>query len=153
MFLSIGAVAILLGVSISTLRRWEKEGLFEAHHRTCGGHRRYAKEQIKAFCGGSLAAPKTAKAVCYARVSSHDQKKDLETQKNKLENFAKKHFADYQVISDLDSGLNYKKPGLIRLLKLIHEETFTHLVLNHKDRLLRFGSEIIFLSASKNQSK
>jgi predicted site-specific integrase-resolvase len=85
-----------------------------------------------------------AKAGCDARVSSHDQKKDLETQKAKREDFAKKHFCEFELISDLGSGLNYKKPGLKRLLKLIQEEKFTHLILNHKDRLLRFGSEIIF---------
>ena len=144
MFLSIGAAAILLGVSISTLRRWEKEGSLLANHRTRGGHRRYSKSQIKEYFGELSDTDQAAKAVCYARVSSYDQKKDLETQKEKLEEFAKKHFTDYEVISDLGSGLNYKKPGLKKLLKLIHQEKFTHLILNHKDRLLRFGSEIIF---------
>lgn len=144
MFLSIGAAAMLLGVSISTLRRWEKEGSFLANHRTCGGHRRYSKSQIKEYFGELSDTGQAAKAVCYARVSSHDQKKDLETQKAKLEDFAKKHFSEFELISDLGSGLNYKKPGLKRLLKLIQEEKFTHLILNHKDRLLRFGSEMVF---------
>ena len=134
MFMSIGAAAMLLGVSISTLRRWEKEGSFLANHRTGGGHRRYSKSQIKEYFGELSSTGQAAKAVCYARVSSHDQKKD----------FAKKHFLEFELISDLGSGLNYKKPGLKRLLKLIQEEKFTHLILNHKDRLLRFGSEIIF---------
>ena len=144
MFLSIGATATLLGVSISTLRRWEKEGSFLANHRTRGGHRRYSKSQIKEYFGEPSEKAHSPKAVCYARVSSHDQKRDLEAQKAKLEDFAKKHFSDFELISDLGSGLNYKKPGLKKLLKLIHEEKFTHLILNHKDRLLRFGSEIIF---------
>lgn len=144
MFVSIGIASFLIGVSISTLRRWEKEGCFIPEQRTCGGHRRYSKKQIKALYGEAADTPRPVKAICYARVSSHDQKKDLETQKEKLEEFARNNFDDYQVISDLGSGLNYKKPGLKRLLKMIHEERFTHLVLNHKDRLLRFGSEIIF---------
>ena len=144
MFVSIGVASFLIGVSISTLRRWEKEGRFVPDQRTCGGHRRYSRKQIKILFGQTEDTSRSIKAICYARVSSHDQKKDLETQKEKLEEYAKQNFADYQIISDLGSGLNYKKPGLKKLLKMIHEEKFTHLVLNHKDQLLRFGSEIIF---------
>ena len=144
MFLSIGAAAILLGVSISTLRRWEKEGSFSASYRTCGGHRRYSRGQISEFCGDNPDELHETKAIGYARVSSHDQKKDRERQKEKLNTHAEAHFSSFEFISDLGSGLNYKKPGLKKLLKLIQEEKFTHLTLNHKDKLLRFGSEIIF---------
>lgn len=144
MFVSIGLAAIAIGVSISTLRRWEKEERFLPESRTLGGHRRYSKAQIRILLALPESAPPIEKAVCYARVSSHDQKKDLETQKRKLEDFAKKSFKQYELISDLGSGLNYKKPGLKKLLKLIHTESFSHLIINHKDRLLRFGSEIVF---------
>lgn len=144
MFLSIGAAALFLGVSISTLRRWEKQGSFLANHRTCGGHRRYCKNQIDEFSGVTPKDPQASKALCYARVSGHDQKKDLETQIGKLEDFARERFSAFETISDLGSGLNYKKPGLKKLLRLNHEEKFTHLILNHKDRLLRFESEVIF---------
>ena len=82
--------------------------------------------------------------MAYARVSSHDQKSDLETQKLKLTTYCEQNFQDFEVIADLGSGLNYKKPGLKKLLHLIFIRQVSCLVLNHKDRLLRFGSDIIF---------
>jgi predicted site-specific integrase-resolvase len=83
-------------------------------------------------------------ALAYARVSSSDQLSDLETQKKKLASFCEKRFTRFELISDLGSGLNYKKPGLNKLMSRIFRREVSHLVLNHKDRLLRFGSEIIF---------
>jgi predicted site-specific integrase-resolvase len=83
--------------------------------------------------------------VLYARVSSHDQKADLLTQENKLLDFANKsQLTNIKLISDLGSGLNYKKKGLKQLLNLILTQQMKTLIVNHKDRLLRFGSELIF---------
>lgn len=144
MFLSIGAAALLLGVSVVTLRRWEKSSQLVPSHRTLGGHRRYDKQVLSdRFFPLEQADPK-APALAYARVSSRDQAADLATQKEKLEAYCRQHFSTHEVICDLGSGLNYKKPGLVRLLNLIHQGRISHLVINHKDRLLRFGSEIIF---------
>ncbi len=81
--------------------------------------------------------------VGYARVSSHDQKKDLETQKQRLADHGKK-FDNFEVIDDLGSGLNYRKKRLRRLIQMVCQSKIDKLVLIHKDRLLRFGSEIIF---------
>ena len=82
-FVGIGEAAVALGVSITTLRRWEAEGRLVAEH-TPGGHRRYnlAKLRPEQFRATSDAARKT---IAYARVSSHDQKDDLERQKQVLE--------------------------------------------------------------------
>jgi predicted site-specific integrase-resolvase len=82
--------------------------------------------------------------VVYARVSSKDQSKDLERQKQVLEVYCAKKGWSFEVISDLGSGLNYRKKGLIRLIKLICSYQVERLVLTHKDRLLRFGSDLIF---------
>ena len=82
--------------------------------------------------------------VAYARVSSHDQKSDLERQCHVLELYCATKGYDFEVISDLGSGMNYKKKGLIRLIKLICSNQIDRLVITHKDRLLRFGSELIF---------
>jgi putative resolvase len=143
MLVSIGMAALMIGVSVSTLRRWEKEHKFLPDHRTIGGHRRYSQRKIAGLTDDKL-EKSAAHAIAYARVSSHDQKRDLESQKETLEAYAKENFHSFEVISDLGSGLNYRKPGLKKLLKRIHKGDFSHLILNHKDRLLRFGSEIIF---------
>ena len=146
MHLSIGQAATLLGVSISTLRRWEREGFLLPAFRTFGGHRRFSLEKLEILFDTEKQAPERsgARVLAYARVSSHDQKKDLETQKEKLEIYCRQHFDDFEIIADLGSGLNYKKPGLKKLLRSIFLRQTTHLILNHKDRLLRVGSEIIF---------
>ncbi len=146
MHLSIGQAAILLGVSITTLRRWEKEGILTPSFRTPGGHRRFALTTLESLFCDNKQAPigSTPRATAYARVSSSDQKKDLETQKAKLEEYCRQNFSNYEIISDLGSGLNYKKPGLNKLLRSIFLRQTQHLILNHKDRLLRFGSEIVF---------
>ena len=77
-----------------------------------------------------------------------DQKKDLVTQEQKLLSFAQQlHNSKPEniiSISDLGSGLNYKKKGLKQLLNLILLGKVQTLIINHKDRLLRFGSELIF---------
>ncbi|MFP4119917.1 IS607 family transposase [Coleofasciculus sp.] len=134
--LSIGEAAAVKGVSIDTLRRWEKEGKIQSI-RTQGGHRRYDIDDLIDF-------PENRKTVAYARVSSHDQKNDLERQALVLEAYCLHHGYNFEIIKDLGSGLNYKKRGLQKLLQLIMDEQLDRLVITNKDRLLRFGSELIF---------
>ena len=81
-YLSIGEAAASLGVAVSTLRRWEKEGKLIPHYRTVGNHRRYSWPQLQALINPEFDRPK--KTVCYARVSSHDQKDDLQRQAVRL---------------------------------------------------------------------
>ena len=85
MHLSIGQTAALLGVSVSTLRRWEREGFLLPAFRTCGGHRRFALATVESlFLEHRQETPEKNRVIAYARVSSHDQKRDLETQKERL---------------------------------------------------------------------
>jgi putative resolvase len=135
--LSIKEASELVGVTQKTLREWEKIGKIKSS-RTEGGHRRY---QIQDLLGSKKESNLT---VGYARVSSHDQKADLKRQEIVLESYCAEKGFDFEVISDLGSGLNYKKKGLIKLIKLICSNQVDRLVITHKDRLLRFGSELIF---------
>ena len=137
----IGAAAKALGVSTSTLRRWEAAGRL-APTRTEGGQRRY---DVAALLPGIRPAPQSnRKTVAYARVSSHDQRADLERQKQVLELYCASHGWTFEVVSDLGSGMNYHKKGLKNLLDDIIEGNVGRLVLTHKDRLLRFGAELVF---------
>lgn len=141
--LSIGETAKLLGVSVSTLRRWECEGKLLPAYRTVGGHRRYLWQDIQQFCGQF--APELRKTIAYARVSSHDQKDDLERQAQRLEQYCtEQRFERVEILKDLGSGLNYHKKQFKQLLRMIALGQVAHLILTHKDRLLRFGAEIIF---------
>ena len=83
--------------------------------------------------------------ICYARVSTNEQKPDLERQALVLSNYCELHeYVNYQVIKDLGSGFNYKKKGLNKLLDLLFDNKVERLIITNKDRLLRFGSELIF---------
>ncbi len=129
-------------MSITTLRRWEASGKITAEH-TPGGHRRYdlSKLRPEQFRAASEAARKT---VAYARVSSHDQKDDLERQKQVLELYCARQGWTFEVIADLGSGMNYRKKGLKKLLAAIIDGDVGRLVIAHQDRLLRFGAELVF---------
>ena len=132
-----------LGVSAQTLRRWEREGRLVPDERTAGGRRRYDLARLKPEMYRSQAEA-ARKTVAYARVSSHDQKDDLERQKQVLEIYCARQGWTFEVIADLGSGMNYHKKGLKRLLGAIIGGEVGRLVITHKDRLLRFGAELVF---------
>lgn len=128
----------MLGVEVQTLRAWEQSGELIPDRRSQGGVRYYDIGKIMGL--GNEDMP----TVCYARVSSHDQKTDLARQQELLEAFCSAKGWRHEIIADLGSGLNYRKKGLHQLLGLILHKRIRRLVLTHKDRLLRFGSELIF---------
>ncbi|EKS70222.1 MULTISPECIES: IS607 family transposase [unclassified Caballeronia] len=141
--LSIGKAAAHLGVAVGTLRRWHRRGQLAPAGRTPGGHRRYERGSILSSIGHTPES--TGKTVCYARVSSHDQAEQLKTQAARLEQHcADAGFAEVGVITDLGSGLNYRKKGMQRLLFEILRGRVSRLVVVTKDRLLRFGSELLY---------
>ena len=86
----------------------------------------------------------SAPTVAYARVSSHDQKPDLDRQHDVLEAYCAARGWRTLVIRDLGSGMNCHKKGLQQLLEMILRRRMNRLVLTHKDRLLRFGAELVF---------
>lgn len=141
----IGEASQLLGCSISTLRKWEATGELIPARKTAGGTRYYATSDLLGL--GDADAP----TVCYARVSSHDQKDDLERQHAMLEAYCAAKGWRSDIIKDLGSGMNYRKPGLNRLLEMILRKQMRRLVITHKDRLLRFGSELVFALCAHQQ--
>jgi predicted site-specific integrase-resolvase len=141
MKVSIGKAAKELGVHPETLRRWEKQGKIVVE-RTPTGFRRYDLAKLRGLAPHK--APSTRTTLLYARVSSHDQKDDLARQVVLLESFAAANGWTYEVLQDLGSGLNYHQKGLRQLIRRICSDEVGRLVLTHKDRLLRFGSELVF---------
>jgi predicted site-specific integrase-resolvase len=138
-YIKIGEAAKILGVSVQTLRRWEKTGELRPDKISEGQTRYYLLDRL-------IGQKKSESdlTIAYARVSSHDQKKDLSVQAELLATYCMKQGWHFEVIEDLGSGMNYKKKGLKRLLDLILGRKIKRLVLTHKDRLLRFGAELIF---------
>ena len=136
MYLSIGKASLILGVSISTLRAWERDGKIAPSFQTKGGHRRYSIVNLKEQFGLNNKNEDRV-TLAYARVSSSDQRDDLERQKERLDRHCRNEKAPYILIDDLGSGLK-------KLINMILSGKVKKIVLTHKDRLLRFGAEIIF---------
>jgi len=143
--LSIGKVCQLLGISLSTAYRWIKSGKLKERYKTVGQPRRFCEAEVRTLFLSDKVEDEKIHVAVYVRVSSHDQKEDLVRQRDRLLNHCKEQgYTDVEIISDLGSGLNDKKSGLSKLLKLILSRSINVLVIHHKDRLLRFGSELIF---------
>lgn len=140
---SIGEAAKELGVSVKTVRRWADAGKLR-FERSPSGHRRFYLSDLKRIVPRDLEVLDDRITINYARVSSHDQKPDLIRQVQVLESYSSANGWQFETIQDLGSGLNYNKKGLQKLLKRILSGEVGRLVVTHKDRLLRFGSELVF---------
>ncbi len=136
--IKIGKAAKLLGISIQTLHKWEQTGELVPARKSNAGTRYYDADKLLNLNN------EDNPTIGYARVSSHDQKEDLVRQSELLETFCVAKGWRFKIISDLGSGMNYKKKGLNELLELILKKKIRRIVLTHKDRLLRFGSELVF---------
>lgn len=139
MLMSIREASEFLGVSIPTLRRWENEKRL-IPEKTMGGHRRYDKDKLIRFLNKKEGSRIT---IAYARVSSSDQKEDLERQKKAISDYCCARGYQFKLISDLGSGINYNTKGISELIELICSNEVERIVINYKDRLIRFGYELI----------
>ena len=136
LYYTIGEAAALLGVAVVTLRRWANHRDVSSE-RTLGGHRRFSHDVL-------FPANNDGFTILYARVSSRDQKEDLQRQVDVLtEHTTLKQWDNVQVIQDIGSGLNTRKPGLKRLVALVLAKKVKRLVITHKDRLLRFANDLL----------
>ena len=141
---NISEAARILGVTTTTLRNWDKKGLLKPDELTKGKARRYRIESLRNINRNIIFTKDDLKTIAYARVSSYDQKEDLSRQVQLLELYCTKHGYKYEVIQDIGSGMNYYKKGLTKLIDLILDNQVQRLILTHKDRLLRFGAELVF---------
>ncbi|MEG4532658.1 IS607 family transposase [Microcoleus sp. D2_18a_D3] len=130
-----------LGVCSKTLERWEKEGKIKAY-RTPSGQRRYDGDSV-------VNIPSTKPTILYARVSSRSQKADLLRQPDCLLS----HYPGGEIIQDIGSGINFKRKGLVTLLEHIYTGDIGMVVVASKDRLCRFGFDIISWFAERGGCK
>ena len=129
----------LLGVSTKTIQNWDKAGTIKVV-RTPGGRRRIPLSEVERIRGGSTSSQKKKIAI-YARVSSNEQKQkgDLERQISFVKENVDKEFLIVDTLSDVGSGLNDKRKGLHKLMKMAKENEITDIAIRYKDRLTRFG--------------
>jgi excisionase family DNA binding protein len=131
----------ILGVSLKTLQRWDKLGKIKIV-RTPGGRRRVPESEVKRLSGEKEYKPVGRVLAVYARVSSREQKAkgDLDRQVEQVrKRFDHRLFDDILIITDVSSGLNDRRKGLLRLMQMAREGEITDLAVSYKDRLTRFG--------------
>lgn len=121
----------ILGIHPNTLREWARNGKIE-YIRTVGKHRLYNVESFINKSGDG-------RRVCYCRVSSKKQRDDLEQQVK----YMRERFPQHEVIEDIGSGINFKRKGLLALLESADSGNIKEVVVAHRDRLSRFGFDLI----------
>ncbi|ADG07790.1 IS607 family transposase [Kyrpidia tusciae] len=136
-YLPIGKVAKMLGLSVQTIRRWEKAGKIHSI-RSPGNHRLFDVEEVRRLLG----KPAGDRTAIYARVSSAKQKADgnLQRQRERLERYAEERGYDVvRVFSEQASGINENRKQLAALLKLAEDGEIDRVLIEYPDRMARFG--------------
>ena len=145
-YYSINKFSKILGVSAQTLRNGNKKGKLHPHHTSSNGYRYYSHEQLNQVMN---VKPNLDRIVIgYCRVSSNKQKDDLERQIENMKLYLTAQGKPFEIISDIGSGIDYKKKGLKELMKRISQNKVDKVVVFYKDRLLRFGFELVEYIAS-----
>lgn len=140
-FISGVAAQKVLNVCGHTLRVWDNQGKIKTI-RTPGGQRRY---DISSIVGSNATIPDISEqprkrtGVCYARVSSRGQRDDLDRQVEYL----RAKFPDHRIVTDVASGINWKRKGLKTVLELAKQGDISEVVVAARDRLCRFAFELV----------
>ena len=145
-------VTKILGVTAQTLRNWDKDGKLKPAYIKSNGYRYYSEDSILSYTQ-ERKTKKDLNVIGYARVSSKKQTDDLERQVNNLKIYLDNKYKSYDIITDIGSGINYTKKGLQLLIYKINKKEVDVIVVLYKDRLLRFGFELVEYFARINNVK
>ncbi|HIE27936.1 TPA: IS607 family transposase [Candidatus Poribacteria bacterium] len=144
-YFPISEAAKRLGVHHTTLRKWANEGKI-GYTRTVGGRRRFPESEINRLLGKETSRQVGTRACVYARVSTKKQEEagNLERQRTRVVNYCiEKGYAVVGVYSDIASGLNANRRGLMKLLTAVKKGKVDIIVVEFQDRLARFGYEFL----------
>ena len=142
-YYSIGQFAKAIGKTTKTLRNWDKNGKLKPVRVEDTRYRYYSQEQLNHFLGLKLEKQINKKIIGYCRVSSHKQKDDLERQIENVKTYMYAKGYQFEIITDIGSGINYNKKGLNQLIDMVTNSEVEKIVVLYKDRLIRFGYELI----------
>jgi len=149
-YYTINKFSKMVGKTAQTLRNWDKSGHLKPHHTSTNGYRYYSEEQINKVLKIEV-CNKPKIVIGYCRVASTKQKDDLERQISNVSNYLLAQGRPFEIISDVGSGINYNKKGLQKLIQRIESGEVEKVVIIYKDRLIRFGFELIEYIAKLNQ--
>jgi predicted site-specific integrase-resolvase len=142
-FVTAGEAARLTGLEIQTIRKMADQASLVCY-KTPSGQRRINLQSVQEFCGNAV--PVEEKSILqkenfiYGRVSTRKQVDDLSRQ---LEYLKRPEYASYGVITDIASGINFKRKGLSTILDSCLQGRIGEVVIAHRDRLCRFGFDFI----------
>lgn len=139
--LRMNEVSEITGLAQSTLRLMHRKGELVPAKISPGGTRYYSDEQIKEYMGIETVSRRIV--IGYARVSSRKQEDDLNKQIENLKTYMFAKGYSFEMITDIGSSFNYSKNGLTKLLERIHNGEVSKVVVLYKDRLVRFGFELL----------
>jgi predicted site-specific integrase-resolvase len=130
----------LLNITQQSLINWSNQGKIECI-RTKGKHRRFLMSSLVPFASEEIDRKneQRKRKICYCRVSTSSQKEDLERQIK----FFRIKYPEYEIIKDIGSGINFKRKGFKTILDDAIKGNIKEVVVTHKDRLCRFGFELI----------
>ena len=150
-YYSAKTVTKILGVTAQTLRNWDKENKLKPTYVKSNGYRYYSEESILAYTQ-ERKTKKNLNVIGYTRVYK-ENKIELSKQKENIEKYLKERYEHYEIIEDIGSGIKYNKQGLLKLIEKINKKEVDVIVVLYKDRLLRFGFELVEHFASLNNVK
>lgn len=132
----------MLNISKTKLRELERTGELVPVKKTTRS-KYFLKEDVKAYLGETI-KHSDKKTIVYYRVSSNSQKNELKNQLSYIENYTTSQGIKVdEYIKDIGSGINYNNPGLNKIMKMVINDEVKKIIVSHKDRLVRFGFELI----------
>jgi putative resolvase len=151
-YLTAGEASLFTGIGIQTLRKMADEKTVLCY-KTPTGQRRFDKTSLQKLCNASVHDEDNQvqkQNFLYTRVSSKKQVDDLSRQ---IEYVRRPEYADYVLIQDVGSGINFKRKGIQTILDACVQGTIGEVVVAHKDRLSRFGYDLIEMLVTKAGGK
>ena len=151
-YVSVSRAAELSGLSLQTIRKFADQGTIKSY-RTPSGQRRFCTDSLKEMFGTKLFTEKILSDkrinIVYTRVSSKKQSDDLVRQ---LEYIKSKNpiYSSYVSIQDIGSGINFKRKGIETILDRCTQGTIGEIVIAHRDRLCRFGFDLLKMFVEKS---
>ena len=140
---NVSQFAKLINYSVKTLQRWDREGILKPETRTNTNRRLYSHQQLLDF-NNTGEKIKERKNIIYCRVSSNNQKNDLKSQTSYLIDFTRNMgLSVNEIYTDIGSGMNFKRKNFVKLLNQVQNNEIESIIIAHKDRLCRFGYEML----------
>ena len=137
----VGEFAEKVGVSISTLQRWDRTNVLKSK-RTPTNQRYYTDEDLNKVLNLETETKSKRKNVGYCRVSTQEQKTNLKNQQEFVSIYSLSHGVILdEIYTDIESGLNYQRQNWNKLLKQVEANEIDKIYITYKDRFVRFGYE------------